>query len=330
MPINPLPGAGVEHNSHVYWDLQKDDGTWFPLHTYAWSVRSFGGKRFFTSAKRGEDLSIPFRLGRMYMPKTREAQVYDIDMWVLPLNQDGTRDPRKSIEQKAHENVRKIAAAVDQEGQFRLRKRWYSDSSTIDQFADGGGVNSAIAMAEFLDGSGPETDDGRGYSISLTFSLADPYFYGRQIQDSYTPAQKAADAITLVPNGTTEVPKAGDAPTTHIYLEITLGTYTSASQNPKVQFPDGNWVEFQAFGLGLDPDTKIVLDLAKGVAVVSTLENYLNPNGTYTEYYNGRIKRNPLHIYWPTYNPNTSVSTTFPTYTIGVGTVKLIFDPAYR
>ncbi|TXH11862.1 MAG: hypothetical protein E6R04_00055 [Spirochaetes bacterium] len=329
MPAYPLPGATTDLNSHVYWDLQKSDGTWFPLHTYAWSVKSFGGKRFFTGTKRGEDVALPYRNGRIYTPKIREAQNYDINMWVFPTNQNGTRDPDKTIEQKTHENIRKIIAAVDQEGQFRLRKRWYDESSTSNGFSAGQNIKSAIAMAEFIDGSGPSSDDGKDYYLDLTFSLADPFFYGRHIHSGYPISSFVSSAVTLNNNSTTQILKEGDVPSSNVYIEITLsGSYSLPAENPVIQFPNGNWIELQAHALSSKSGT-IVIDCANGIAARSTLTNYLSPTGEISTYVNGLIRRNPRFMSWP--QIDTSLSGSHVTISsTGSGTIKLAYNPAYR
>ena len=329
MPANPVPGAMVNNNSFIYWDLQKADGEWFSLHTYAWSVSSFGGKRFFTGVKRGEDVSLPYRVGRIWTPKSRESQSLDMNMWIFPFNGDGTVDPSKTDEQKADENFRKVVNAVDQDGQFRLRKRWYGDSSNRAGFDSGQGVESAIAMAEFLDGSGPSSDDGRDFYMDLSFTLADPYFYGRHIHAGYTSDQFVASATTLVNGATTQIPREGDTSSPRVYIEVTLsGSYPTQATNPKVQFPDGNWIEIQAHALNPKTGT-ITIDCQKGIAVRSTLKNYLD-GVPYSTVVNGRIKRNPQFSAWPKINPTTTQASTIPIQAFGNGTIKLAYNPAYR
>lgn len=307
-------------NTPVYWEVQAADGTWFSLHTYAWSVKSFGGRRFFAGAKRGEDLQLPHRRGRMYLPKNREAQTYDINMWVFPTNTDGSKDLTKTIEQKAHENWRRIIAAVDQEGQFRLRKRWYPDNSVKETFRTN--VSSAVAMAEFLDGSGPDSDDGRGFYVNLTFSLADPYFYGNQLVDGYTAATKANSAISLTNNGNTTITVAGDAPTDHIWLSLS----GMNSTDPRITFPDGNWIQLMSSSL-TDKTSNVVIDLRNSLAIRKSLSAYLggDVDGTYV---NGAIRRNPYFQNWPTLDPTKGSSSTITV--AGTGTIKLLYDPAYR
>lgn len=259
----------MTNNAPVYWELQKSDGSWFSLHTYAWSVKSFGGRRFTTGTKRGEDLQLPFHRGRIWVPKTRDMQVFDMNLWVLPFNEDGSRDGTKTVAQKMHENWRKIINAVDQEGQFVLRKRWYKDDSTIsNQFTTG--ITSATALAEFIDGSGPSTDDGKDFYINLTFALTDPYFY------------TSHSSVTLPGAGTV----AGEAPTNHVTITFTAGT------NPKITFADGNWIQYNGTVSG-----SVVVDVFNGSATSGG--NYVN----------GLITRNPEFSHWPMLVPGTAYPT---------------------
>lgn len=310
-------------NSPVYWEVQRADNTWFSLHTYAWSVKSFGGRRFFAGAKRGEDVQLPHRRGRIWVPKTREAQLYDINMWVFPTNEDGSRDPDKTVEQKAHENWRKIIDAVDQEGLFRLRKRWFTDDSIKEDFHTD--IESALAYAEFLDGNGPDADDGRGFYINLTFSLPDPYFYSNQIIDGFSATDKANAALTLTNDSNTSFTCAGDAITDHIYLHFA----SSGTSNPKVTFPDGNWVQLITPS-GFSASDGVVVDFHRGIAVKSTLAGYLDGTPSSTTYVNGLIRRNPYFQNWPTLDPTKDPAQSVTLHTAASGTVKLVYDPAYR
>lgn len=212
----------MTNNTQVHWSANG-----LSLHTHAWSVKSFGGRRFFAGAKRGEDIRIAFRRGRIYTPKVRDAQTYDIRMWVLPLNEDGSRDASLTREQKAHENWRRIIEAVDVEGQFPLIKRWY----------DGTTVKAATAWAELIDGNGPDADDGTGFYFNLEFALSDPYFY----------VPVASQPIGL---GDGLVQVDGEAPTDHVKFTLTSGT------NPRITLPDGNWIQYNG-----TVSTPVVLDV---------------------------------------------------------------------
>lgn len=316
----------MTNNSPVYWEVQKADGSWFSLHTYSWSVKSFGGRRWTAGAKRGEDFQVPFRRGRLYVPKSRESSQYDINMWVFPTNEDGTRDANKTIEQKAHQNFRKIVDACDQDGQFRLRKRWHDDDSVVSDFGSQTNVVSAIAWAEYLDASGPESDDGRGFYMDLTFALADPYFYGNQILGSYTAADKVAGGATLT-TGSNNINLLGDVTTDHIWLNVT----NAGTTNPKITFPDGNWIQILTTNM-TNPNASIVVDLRSGVAMESTFAGYLDGTPTTNRYYNGLIRRNPYFSNWPTLDPKKYPSSNVQVTATGTfsGTMKLVYDPAYR
>jgi hypothetical protein len=221
------------------------------LHTRAWSVKSFGGRRFFGPAKKGANLDLPFQRGQIYLPKTLNSLAFDMNMWVLPLNQDGTPDSVLTREEKAHENWRTIIETVDIEGEFDLVKRWY----------DGTSVKSATARAEFLDGSGPDSDDGRGFYFNLQMMLADPYFY------------VPLSAFTVTGGITSQC----EAPSDHVVIRFTNGV------NPRITFHDGNWVQFN----GNAGTTDVVIDCRLGTATQGST------------HVNGLITRNPAFMSWP-------------------------------
>lgn len=204
----------MTNNTPVYWDANG-----FSLHTKAWSVKSFGGKRFFSSQRRGSNAQIPFHQGQIYKPKVRESLVLSVKMWVLPIKTDGTRpapvtgNAATDRAIQAHANWRAIRDACDVEGQFPLRKRWYANDGSILQ---------ATAQAELIEGNGPDADDGTGFSCDLQFLLADPYFYS-------DPVSQPAGTFTVL----------GDAPTRRVTL--TMG-------NGRITTPDGNWIQYNGTG----------------------------------------------------------------------------------
>lgn len=241
----------MTNNSPVFWEANG-----LSLHTHAWSVKSFGGRRFFSAPRRGEDIEIPFRRGRIHVPKTREPQLYDINMWVLPLDEDGSRSATLTIEQAAHRNWRKLVQFLDIDGQFPLVKRWY----------DGSSVKSATALAEFLEGDGPNTDDGQSFYASLTLMLADPYFY---------------QPVAGQPVGTIEV--EGEVPTDHVVITLSGGT------NPRVSLPSGNWIQFN----GSVGGTPVVIDALNGTAKQGS------------QFVNGLVTRSNLFPKWLELKPGT-------------------------
>lgn len=213
----------MTNNTEIYWEANG-----LSLHTSAWSVSTFGGRRYAPAPKRGSDLQLPLRQGSRHIPKVRDSQEMSLEMWMLPLNQDGTRDPDLTQEQMVHKNWRTILNAVDVPGQFPLVKRWYDDD---------GDVQSATAMAEFIEGMEPSVEGGRRLEFTLDLLLADPYFYGAQETED-------ADSFTA----------KGDVPTDRVVITLVV------TGNARVDMSDGNWFTYTgpAGTLHIDAYTGIV------------------------------------------------------------------------
>lgn len=206
----------MANNSPVFWSVAQlgAPNIEFSLHTMAWSVKSFSGTRFAGPSKRGENISVPFRNGALYTPKMRGAKSFTMSMWVLPHHPDGGKDPSMTYEQRSHANYLAIMDAVDVDGLFLLKKRWWEN----------GAVQVAVAQAEFIQASSADSDDKLGFNLSIDVSLADPYFYG---------AVSASRALG------SPYPVLGNVKTSHVYLTLTGG-----SAPIRVTFPDGNWVQY--------------------------------------------------------------------------------------
>lgn len=262
----------MTNNTGLYWEANG-----LSLHTYAWSVSTFGGRRYVPPNKRGEDLQFPFRKGRKYVRKTRDMQIQNLKMWMVPLSTDGTRDTGKTIDQKFHENWNTILAAVDVDGQFPLVKRWWEGTT----------VKTATATAEYVGGIEPQVEGMRA-EFELEFLMADPYFY----------VAKSAVAI-----GTITV--EGNATSDHIVLSLSAGT------NPKVTFPDGNWVRYA----GTVGGTPAIINCATGTAKIGST------------YVNGLIERNTAFPEWPTMAPGSNALVLSGT---GGPAGTIAYDAAYR
>lgn len=223
------------NNSPVYWTANG-----FSLHTLAWSVRSFGGQRWVGAAKRGEDVQVPFIPGRLYVPKFRDSRFYELDMWVLPLDPStGQKDGTMPDVQRAHANYLQIVRALDVEGQFDLVKRWW----------EGGSVHSATARAEYIQASGPDSDDKPGFNFSVTLSLADPYFYGS------APVTVSGGSFTV----------QGDVPTERVVLTLNV------TGPARVDLSNGNWFTYSGGAGTLTIDSQTGLALLDGTLPVNGL-----------------------------------------------------------
>lgn len=205
----------MTNSTEVYWEVaQLTDPSFssaLSLHTLAWAVKTFGGRRYVPVPKRGEDLLIPNRAGRRFLRKTRESQILTLSMWMVPLNPDGTTDDTKTLEQKLHQNWLNMLRFVDVDGQVLLKKRWWEN----------GVLRSAVATAEFAGGLEPEST-GLRQEFTMDFLLADPYFY-------------ESHSAVAVPS---TIAVDGDSTTEHVIVTLSGGT------NPTVGFPDGNYLQF--------------------------------------------------------------------------------------
>lgn len=255
----------------IYWEANG-----VSLHTQRWAVTTQGGSRNSPAPRRGEDVQVPFRRGRMTSRKIVDSKVLTLPMWMAPVNDDGSTDPGLTDEQMFHKNWRYLLSKIDVDGQFDLVKRWYEGTT----------VKSATARAEFEDGLAPAVSGGYLAAFSIDFLLADPYFY----------SPVASQAI-----GTINV--EGDVPTDHVTLSLSNGT------NPRVTFPDGNWIQYT----GSPGGTPVVINLQTGMSMRGSA------------YVNGLITRNTNFAEFPTLKPGSQALTLS-----GGGTGTVTYDAAYR
>lgn len=262
----------MTNNTDIYWEANG-----LSLHTYAWSVETFGGRRYVPAPRKGSDVPLPLRRGRVHVDKLPDSQVQTLSMWLAPFNEDGTEDPALTPEQKMHANWRKILDAIDVPGQFPLVKRWYLDDGT---------VHAATAQAEYQDGLEPTANGRGGLSFATTLLLADPYYY------EPVAAQPVGDITVL-----------GDVPTDHVQINLSGGT------NPRLTFPDGNWIQYN----GSPGGTDVIVNCLTGNAKRGN------------QFVNGLISRANNFGSWPVLDKGAQSLTL-----TGGGTATITYDAAYR
>lgn len=197
----------MTNTTAVYWSASGQS-----LSTEAWNVETWGGSRASVGAKRGDDLLVPFRPGRVHQRKERDSRTLALRMWMLPKNPDGTFDDDLTLEQKQHENWAYLMGLFDTDEPFVLTRRWWIGDT----------VEVATALAELLDGPEPEVTGGHKVEFTVELMLAKPFFLSDEI----------VEAI-----GTLDV--QGNRRTPEVVLEIGAG---------RVTFPDGNWIEYSGTG----------------------------------------------------------------------------------
>ena len=198
----------MTNTTATYWEASG-----VSLHTEAWSLRTWGGGRNATVPMRGEDYVLPFREGRTHRKKTRDSRVMPLQMWILPLNPDGSSDPDATFEEMRDRNWSLLTSLFDTEAPFALTKRW----------REAGQIKVATATAELLGEMEPTITGGYRIETTVTLMLADPWFYGAEVTAPVGP-------LTV----------EGDRPTSRVVLTLSTGQ--------RVTTPDGNWVQYNGPG----------------------------------------------------------------------------------
>lgn len=237
------------------------------MHTYAWSIITKSGQ--ISPEKRGEDPVIPFFTGRYWVPKFRDGMFYDMPMWVRGYEEDGSEPVGLTGAQKLEENWRTLMAVMNVDVQVPITKRWWEGTT----------VKSATAMGEMLEPPTRTMVAQDTYEFTASFYLADPTFYGDEIT-------AAVGALTV----------QGDAPTSRILLQSAGG---------RVDFPDGNWVEYDSAPTG---------------GATANIDMYEREAKVGSSHVNGLITRNRTKS-WPTLAPGAQTL-------VGSGTIK--YRPAYK
>lgn len=182
----------MTNTTATYWDI---DGV--SLNTYAHNITTLGGGRTNTPPLRGENVTVPYRRGQLYLPKTADSRDITLAMWVAGRKSDGTFESY-SVQEKFEYNLNILRQLMWKEGsQVTLTKRFYR----------GGSIIEASAKAELTRGFAPDMDaPGYGH-MSLTFELADPFFYGDEVE-------------VEIEEGTETVTIDGDTFTNNIQLDL--------------------------------------------------------------------------------------------------------------
>lgn len=150
-----------------YWDI---DGT--ALNTLAWNIETLSG-RISVPQLRGENIAVPYRAGRVWRPKTPDSRIISLAMYVLGCDADG-RVPETGTTRRAEFNQNMDALQrlyYRSDRQLQLTKRWRMDS----------GLLSAVALAEPASEMQVAMMGRFGGRMVLDLLLADPFFYGTQL-----------------------------------------------------------------------------------------------------------------------------------------------------
>lgn len=183
-----------------FWDV---DGT--PLQTYAYNIESLGDDRLSVSALRGTDLTIPGYPGDTFMPKMVASRKITLAMWVSGADVNGVVSGDQSA--AFMQNWRTLRALLwTPNRQIVLTKRFYVGATLI----------TASAKAQYAGGLLPSMHGPAGAAFTVDLQLADPYFYGPQVNSTLLTGSQVVNVL-------------GDDVTRNIQFAI-----NGARVNPKV------------------------------------------------------------------------------------------------
>lgn len=149
-----------------YWDV---DGT--SLQTLVHNIEVWPGEA--PPPLRGDNVVVPHRAGSLWVPKVSDSRTITFAMWVvgeaIPASEGVTA---RSARQVFEDNWRSLRALLWQPNrQVSLTKRWKPGATVV----------SASALAQFAGGLEPDSSGPHSAKFTVDMHLADPYFYGSNV-----------------------------------------------------------------------------------------------------------------------------------------------------
>jgi hypothetical protein len=161
-------------SSDEYWMI---DGV--SLHQYGWSVATVGGSRYDLPPRRGENIQLAYRHGRVHRRKYADSRTIELIMWVTgvdPATGNSVDDARLQWND-SWDFLRRLVWKPNG-AQVTLTRRWFL---TVD------GVRTMVAsdaQAEIADTMAPTMTGRHRADFTMVLLLADPYFYGDQVVET--------------------------------------------------------------------------------------------------------------------------------------------------
>lgn len=180
----------MTNTTETYWDV---DGV--SLQTYAMNIQTIGGDRMAPPEVRGDDLTVPFRPGDVWVPKVPASRTITLGMWIQGAEEDGSVPEEDSARQKFHENWRQLRSLLFRpRRQLLLTKRFW----VLEDDLDAAGVDfsgltregnyrlyEASANASYAGGLVPLMQGVSHASFTVDLKLSDPYFYSEAIEVAF-------------------------------------------------------------------------------------------------------------------------------------------------
>lgn len=161
------------------------------LHQYGWNIATFGGSRFEVPERRGENIKVTNRPGARFRPKLADSHTITLLMWVSGMDPatGGVPADQRTQFNDSWDFLRRLLWTIEGE-QFTLTRRW---RLTVDGQPT---IVAASALGE-LAGTMTPTMTGRTRAdFQMDILLADPYFYGDEIESPPIPADGSIVTVT--------------------------------------------------------------------------------------------------------------------------------------
>lgn len=207
-PAGVTDWRSIEPERDTAWLI---DGV--PLSTFCWDVKTKGGSRAKPPPLRGTDTTVPFAPGQLDAGRIPDARTVDLQMWVTGAAKDG-----RVIDERAYErNWRALVGLCwNPDRPVALTKRFYD--------ADGQLVD-VTALARYADGLEPAMTGPARSDVTVTFVLADPYYYADW--DSVLVHAPATRTITVAGDVTaTRIVVRHDSP----FRDLTVANLTTGAR----------------------------------------------------------------------------------------------------
>ena len=172
-----------------YWDI---GGT--SLQNYAWNITTEGGGRNSTPSLRGDDVTVPFAPGQVFMRKVPDSREITLRMWVQGSQINGQPPTDRRTKQLFEKNLRELRKLIwKPRKEVSLTKRFWVPTAEL----TAGGVStgsltkvgdyslySATARAQMVGGFEYTMQGNSHATFEVDFKLADPYFYSEELSVS--------------------------------------------------------------------------------------------------------------------------------------------------
>lgn len=160
------------NTTEEFWSI---DGV--SLHQYGWNVATVGGSRYDLPPRRGENIKFSYRPGAVHRRKVADSRVISLVMWVTgadPATGNAVEDPTVRWND-SWDFLRRLVWKPGGE-QVTLTRRW---KLTVNGQPT---IVEADALAEIADTMTPTMTGRHRAEFTMTLLLADPYFYGPQVE----------------------------------------------------------------------------------------------------------------------------------------------------